>query len=236
MNADVDTYKRQAAERAAEQVESGMIVGLGTGSTAAYALRRLAERLAAGELTDILGVPTSERTREEAQRLGIPLTTLDEYPEVDLTIDGADEVDSNLDVIKGGGGALLREKVVAQASRRVIIVVDDSKLVEALGTRAAVPLEVVPFARGSELTFLRGLGAEVRLRAAEGGGGPFLTDQGNCILDVGFGPIDDPTALAALLDGRAGIVGHGLFIELATDVIVAGAGGIRERERWKTGL
>ena len=137
---DASTYKKQAAERAVDYIESGMVVGLGTGSTAIHAVRRIAELIAAGTLSDIVGVPTSEATAEEALKLGVTLTTLDEHPLVDLTIDGADEVDPNLDVIKGGGGALLREKIVAQASERFIIVVDESKLSPALGTNWAVPI------------------------------------------------------------------------------------------------
>jgi ribose 5-phosphate isomerase A len=224
---DSATFKKQAAERAVEHIESGMIVGLGTGSTAILVVRRIAELSAAGALIDILGIPTSEATAAEAQQLGVPLTTLDEHPAVDLTIDGADEVDPNLDVIKGGGGALLREKIVAQASEREIIVVDESKLSEVLGTKWAVPIEVIPFGLRTETEFLKELGAEVTQRRREGGE-LFLTDSGNNILDADFGPITDALELAWLLEERAAVVTHGLFLGLATDVIVAGAEGLWE--------
>jgi ribose 5-phosphate isomerase A len=172
-----------------------------------------------------------------ARSLGIPLTTLAEVPVIDLTIDGADEVDPHLNLIKGGGGALLREKIVAQASRREVIVVDAEKLSPALGTRWAVPVEVFPFAWRSQQEYLKGLGARVTLRREQGaagggtgGGAPFRTDEGNMILDCHFGPLPDPVALEALaarLDGRAGVAGHGLFLGLASEVFVAGTAGVR---------
>ena len=218
--------KQQAAERAVEFVKSGMVVGLGHGSTAFFAVRRIAQLLHEGQLQDILGVPCSLQVEEEAQRLGIPLTTLDEHPVVDLTIDGADEVDHSLNLIKGGGGALLREKMVAQASRREIIVVDESKLSPALGTRWPVPVEVIPFGWRSQAAYLESLGARPILRLSSDGA-PFTTDQNNLILDCHFGPISQPTQLAARLGERAGIVEHGLFLGLATDVIVASDEGIR---------
>jgi ribose 5-phosphate isomerase A len=166
----------------------------------------------------------------EARRLGIPLTTLEEHPVIDLTFDGADEVDPALNLIKGGGGALLREKIVAQASRREIIVVDESKLSPALGTHWALPVEVIPFGWGSQAAYLESIGARIRMRSDDSGV-PFKTDQGNYILDCAFGPIDDPVSLGARLDARTGIVGHGLFLGLATDVIVAGAAGIKHLKR-----
>ncbi|HSG82367.1 MAG TPA: ribose-5-phosphate isomerase RpiA, partial [Gemmatimonadota bacterium] len=234
MSEKAQAYKKQAAERAAAAVVSGMVVGLGTGSTAIIAVRRIAERLSAGELKDIVGIPTSEATAAEARRLGVPLTTLDEHPAVDLTIDGADEVDPNLDLIKGGGGALLREKIVAQASAREIIVVDESKLSPILGTRWAVPIEVIPFGLRTETEFLTALGAEVKLRQTKDGK-PFVTDNGNNILDANFGPIEDAQELAWLLEERAAIVTHGLFLDLATDVIVAGPDGVRDLQDAATG-
>jgi len=179
-----------------------------------------------GRIKGIVGVPCSKFIRAEAERLRIPLTNLEVHPEVDLTIDGADEVAPNLDLIKGGGGALLREKIVAQASKCEIIVADESKLSQKLGTRFAVPVEVVPFGWSPEMKFLTSLGAEVELRVGNDGRA-FETDQGNLILDAAFGPIEDPAALASQLDARAGIVGHGLFLGLATDVIVAGPQGLR---------
>lgn len=229
--ADANELRRLAGEHGALFVESGMTVGLGHGATALFALRKIAQRLEAGELRDIRGVPCSRQVEADASALGIPLTTLEEHPVLDLTIDGADEVDPALNLIKGGGGALLREKIVAQASRREIIVVDGAKLTAALGTRFRVPVEVVGFGRRCQQTFLEALGAKAFLRADEAGE-PFLTDEGNLIFDCDFGPIADPAALARRLDGRAGIVEHGMFIGLATDVIVADEeGGIRHLTR-----
>ena len=239
-----DDFKRQAAERAVEFVQPGIVVGLGVGSTASLALRRIAELLQEGQLRDILGVPCSVDTEGEARRLGIPLTTLEEHPVVDLTIDGADEVDPELNLIKGGGGALLREKIVAQASLREIIVVTEDKLSPTLGTRWPVPVEVLPFGWRSQALYLESLGARVVVRTTppahlprpgrgllKGEGGNFLTDQGNLILDCHFGPIARPDALAAQLEARAGVMGHGLFLDLATDVIVAGPDGVRHLQR-----
>lgn len=225
-----ERWKQAAAERATEWVRSGMVVGLGAGSTAMYAVKRLAARLASRELTDILGVPCSSAVAEMATELGISITTLEEHPVVDVTIDGADEVDPGLALIKGGGGALLFEKIVAQASRREIIVVDASKLSPALGTRRTLPVEVVPFGWGSQARFLESLGALARLRRGSDGK-PFRTDQRNLILDCELGPIGDPRALARVLADRAGIVEHGLFVDLATDLVVAGDDGIRHVTR-----
>ena len=227
---EVEELKRRAAEQAAALVESGMVVGLGFGSTAVFAVRRIAVRLAEGELQDILGIPTTRSVEAEASALGIPLTTLEAHPRIDLTLDGADEVDPRLDVIKGGGGALLREKIVAQASRRLIIVVDERKLSSRLGSRAALPVEVLPFGWSSQVAYLESLGAEVTRRSLPDGS-LFTTDQGNWILDCQFGPLQDPVALAAALQARAGILEHGLFLGLATEVMVAGAGGVRRLTR-----
>lgn len=218
--------KQQAAYAAVEQVESGMVLGLGSGSTALWALRRIGELYRAGTLRDIVGIPCSAWIGDEAVQQGIPLTTLNEHPQVNLTIDGADEVDPQLNLIKGGGGALLREKMVAQASAREIIVVDDSKLVDRLGTGFALPVEVVTFGWQAQQRFLESLGAAVTLRHKDGEAQ--LTDQGNYILDCDFGPIDDYDALATALAERSGIVEHGLFLGLASEVIVASADeGIR---------
>jgi ribose 5-phosphate isomerase A len=230
LNADIVQFKQQAGWYAVRFVESGMVVGLGHGSTAIFAVRRIARLLHEGRLRDIIGVPCSRQVEEDARRLGIPLTTLDEHPVIDLTIDGADEVDPDLNVIKGGGGALLREKIIAQASRREIIVVDESKLSPALGTHWPVPVEVAPFGWRSQAAFLDSLGAEVILRL-NSDGSPFDTDQGNLILDCHFGPISDPAQLAARLNERAGIVEHGLFLGSATDVVVAGVEGVRHLKR-----
>jgi len=229
MPTDPQTLKQQAADCAVDQIQSGMIVGLGTGSTAILAVRRLAERLQAGQLHTIQGVPTSLQTATEAQRLHIPLTTLEVHPVVDLTIDGADEVDPHLNVIKGGGGALLREKIVAQASRQLIIIVDESKLSSCLGTRWALPVEVIEFGWRSQALYLQALGATVTLRQQDGT--LFKTDQGNLIFDCNFGAIADAYALATQLNNRVGIVEHGLFLDMATDVIVAGVEGVRKLSR-----
>ncbi len=217
---------KQAAERAVGFIESGMVIGLGHGSTAMFAVRRIAELLRQGNFDGILGVPCSIEVERQARHLGIPLTTLEKHPAIDLTIDGADEVDPNLDLIKGGGGALLREKIVAQASSREIIVIDESKLSPTLGSRWAVPVEVVPFGWRTQALYLESLGAEVKLRQ-EARRKPFTTDQRNFILDCRFGPIPEPTELAAKLNARTGIVEHGLFLGLATDLVVAGPEGVR---------
>ncbi len=226
MASQTEDHKKAAAEAGAQLVESGMVVGLGHGSTALFAVRRLAELLGSGELNDIVGVPCSRFMEEEARRLGIPLTTLEHHPAVDMTIDGADEVDPDLNLIKGGGGALLREKIVAQASAREVIVVDEAKLAPALGTRWAVPVEVFEFGWRPTMEALTDLGAEVILRVTETGE-PFRTDHRNLILDANFGPIEDAESLAARLDALAAVAGHGLFLGIATDVIVAGPGGVR---------
>jgi ribose 5-phosphate isomerase A len=221
-----DDYKRLAAEEAVNEVESGMIVGLGTGSTATFAIVRLAKLMKSGELRDIVGIPSSVPTYDLASSLGIPLATFAEYDHIDLSIDGADEVDPELNLIKGGGGALLQEKILAQTSTKNIIVVDQSKLSERLGTIFPLPVEVVPFALHTEKRFLESLGAQVTLRENVISK-PFRTDHRNLILDAKFGPIEDPYKLAEMLDKRAGVVEHGLFLGLATEVIVAGNDGIR---------
>ncbi len=225
-----EKLKQEAAHHAVGFIKSGMVVGLGTGSTAAFAVMRIAERLKSRDLKDIVGIPTSIRTEKLARELEIPLCGLEAQPAIDVTIDGADEVDADLNLIKGGGGALLREKVVAQASRRNIIVVDESKLSLRLGTRWALPVEVIPFATKAEENFLKSLGASVTLRLGEQGQ-PYKTDQHNYILDANFGEMADPNRLAAKLNERAGIVEHGLFLGLAGDVIVAAQDEIRHLKR-----
>ena len=228
---DTSHYKREAAAWAVDAFfRPGMVVGLGTGSTAAFAVHRLAEARAEGRLTDVLGVPTSRETEALARGLGVPLTTLEEHPVLDVTVDGADEVAPDLSLIKGGGGALLREKIVAQASRRVVIVVDAGKLSPRLGTRWPLPVEVLPFGWRSQALFLESLGARVTPRRGADGA-PFHTDQGNLVLDCGFGPLHHPEELASRLDARAGVVGHGLFLSLTTDLVVAGPGGVEHRAR-----
>ena len=229
MSNDITRLKQQAAHHAVEFVESGMVIGLGEGSTAIWALRRIGELYRAGALRDIMGVPASRHIENEARQVGIPLTTLNDKQVIELTIDGADEVDPAFNLIKGGGGALLREKIIAQASRREIIVVDESKLSDQLGIKWAVPVEVVPFGWMSQRLYLESLGAAVTLRMKDGA--EYTTDQGNLILDCNFGAIEDAAALAERIKARAGIVEHGLFIGLATDVIVATAAGVRHLER-----
>ena len=232
MTKEVDQYtqyKQQAAEKAVEFVQSGMVVGLGTGSTAIFATRRIARLLKDGQLKNISGFATSKAVWKEAQKLGIPMMSEEMPNNLDLIIDGADEVDPDLNLIKGGGGALLREKIAAQASRRVIIVADDSKLSPKLGSLHAVPVEVISFGWRSQLRYLESLGAKVEARY-NADGSLFATDSGNMILDCNFGPIVNPAELASKLDTRAGIAEHGLFLGLATDLIVAGKDGIRHLE------
>jgi len=225
-----DELKKMAANHAVELIESDMVVGLGTGSTAYFAIKRIAEKLQTGELRNIQGIPSSERTEILARGLNIPLTDLDAHPVIDLTIDGADEVEPDLNVIKGGGGALLREKIIAQASRRNIIIVDESKWSPLLGTKWAVPIEVVPIARRTEQIYLESIGGSVTLRVDENNSA-FLTNQQNFILDTHFGQISDPGGLASRLNTRAGIIEHGLFLGLATDIIVAAGKDIRHLKR-----
>ena len=228
----VEQLKKAAADTAVSHIKSGMVVGLSTGSAAIWGVRRLAELLASGEIQDIVAIPTAVRTEEAARALGIPLTTLAEHPQIDITFDGADEVDPQLNLIKGGGGALLREKIVAQASLRNIIIVDDSKISPQLGTLFALPVEVIPFAWETQVTFLQNLGAAVSVRRTPDGE-KYITDQGNYILDCAFTPIVDCYQLNSQLNGRAGIVEHGLFLDLATDVIAAAPGAIRHLKREK---
>jgi ribose 5-phosphate isomerase A len=225
-----DGLKRAAAARAVALVQDGMRLGLGTGSTSARFVDLLGQRIRDG--LSIVAVPTSEATRAQAEQLGIPLTTLDDTPELDLTVDGADELDDRLRLIKGGGGALLREKIVAAASRRMVVIADGTKRVATLG-RFPLPIEVVPFGLGATRRALeracRGLGlpGDVRLRTTATGE-PFMTDGRHVILDAHLGRIPDPEALAASLDGIPGLVEHGLFIGLATGAILATEGGLIE--------
>jgi ribose 5-phosphate isomerase A len=225
---DIESLKREAAARALDDVRDGMKLGLGTGSTARHFVDLLGAKVRAG--LKIIGVPTSEATHAQASACGIPLATLDDIPHLDLTVDGADEVDPQLNLIKGGGGGLLREKIIAQASKREIIIVDETKLSPVLGTHRPVPVEVIPFGWKHQLVFLESLGAQVALRKGSDGT-PYYTDQKNLILDCSFGPIPDAANLADQLSRRAGIVEHGLFINLATDLIVAGSDGIRHLQK-----
>ena len=270
---DINRLKKLAAEKAVEEISSGMIVGLGSGSTVQFALERISEKLKNGELKNIQCIPSSTQTEKEAIRLGIPITTLNEvvkretgngnqksevrnqksasriqhpasrnqYPEssikyqvssiqkpeslcIDLTIDGADEVDEELNLIKGGGGALLREKILAQASKRLIIIIDETKLSKHLGTKWSVPIEVIPFAANVEQKYLESLGAKVS-RRKNTDGSDYITDENNFILDANFGEIKNAKELSVLLNQRAGIVEHGLFIGMTSELICAMSDG-----------
>lgn len=228
---DIRQMKIKAAEAALSHVEDGMRLGIGTGSTAEEFVRLLAERVAGG--LKVEGVPTSERTARLCVELGVPLKSLDELPELDLTIDGADELDGRLRLIKGGGGALLREKIVAAASRRMIVIADESKVVDMLGA-FPLPIEINPYGQVStriaieKLALSLGLSGELHLRAS--GDGVFTTDGGHYILDASFGRIPDAEALAEALNSIPGVVEHGLFINLATLAIIAGPAGARVLE------
>jgi ribose 5-phosphate isomerase A len=211
-----EAEKEAAGRNAAELVRDGDVVGLGTGSTAYFTVLALGERVKAG--LKIIGIPTSIQTADLARAVGIPLTTLDEHPEIDITIDGADEVDSKLNLIKGGGGALTREKVIATASKKMVVVADSSKVVNVLG-KFPLPVEVIAFARTVVEKKIVALGASPKLRTKPDGSF-FVTDNGNQILDCSFGKIEDPPALARILSEMPGIVEHGLFIGLAKLVIV----------------
>jgi ribose 5-phosphate isomerase A len=227
----VDALRRAAGEEAvARYVRDGMRLGLGTGSTAARMLEALAARIAAGTLRDIAGVPTSDATATACRRLGIPLTTLAETPRLDVVIDGADEIDPGLDLIKGLGGAHLREKVVACAAGLMVVVADEAKLVARLGERAPLPVEVVTFALPVSGRLLRERGWEPTLRLGAGGS-PFVTDEGNAILDCRRGDWSDPAGLAAGVDAVPGVVEHGFFLGIAGAAVVGTSAGVRVLER-----
>lgn len=230
---NTDAYKRAAAARAVEFVRPGMRLGLGTGSTAKYFVELIGERVREG--LDVVAVPTSEATLADAKRCGITLTTLDDTPQLDLTVDGADEIAPDLSLIKGGGGALLREKIVAAASGRMIVIADESKYVGALG-RFPLPIEVVPFGvaaiqRSVEAAIKRVQKAgSLAIRQAKSGH-PFVTDGGHWIIDAELGRIDDPAALAHALAAVPGVVEHGLFIGLADTAIIGGSAGVKIVEK-----
>jgi ribose 5-phosphate isomerase A len=218
--AGVDAQKDAAAARAVELVSDGMLVGLGTGSTAAHAVRRLGARVRAG--LKVRAVPTSEATRRLAEAEGIPLAGLDEVEALDLAIDGTDEADGELSLIKGGGGALLREKVVARLARKFVVIADASKLVEKLGA-FPLPVEVVPFAEGAVAREIGRMGTKSSVRKAPDGR-PFVTDNGNHVLDCPFRRLDAPDTVALLLDAIPGVVDHGLFLGM-TDLLILGEPG-----------
>lgn len=222
-----DEFKKQAAIAALDEIRSGMVVGLGTGSTATHFIRGLGEKLRAG--MKVVAIPTSEESRRLAEEVGIPLTSFKEQLDIDVTVDGADEVSPHLDLIKGLGGALVREKIVAHASKRVIIVVDDSKLVRQLGAKTVIPVEVITLAADRVIFQLRQLGGEAAVRKKNGR--PFISDNGNTILDWNHGLIEDPAALEKQLKGMTGVVDSGIFAGMASAVIVAASSGIRKIER-----
>src|SRR5579863_441719 len=222
-----DQEKQAAARASLRFMQDGNVVGLGTGSTAAYAVRFLAERVRAG--LKIRGIPTSKQTQELAASLGIPLTTLGQSPQIDVTIDGADEIDPQLNLIKGGGGALLREKIIASASRRFIVVGDSSKQVARLG-KFPLPVEVIPFAESLITKRISALGAQVALRGGTNST-PYVTDEGHHILDCTFGEILDPAALANQLKAIPGVVEHGLFIGMAEVALIGKDGEVVQVRR-----
>jgi ribose 5-phosphate isomerase A len=219
-----DNEKQAAARAAVELIEPGQIVGLGSGSTAEFAIRFLADRVRSG--LKITGIPTSQRTRHLAEQLGIPLTTLEDRPRIDIDIDGADEIDPRLNLIKGGGGAFLREKVIASVSRRFIVIADSAKEVRRLG-KFPLPVEVIPFAQSLVKPRIEALGAKVSLRTYAYGN-PYITDEGHHIFDCSFGEISDPPALADALRRIPGIVEHGLFIGMAELALIGKDGTVKQ--------
>lgn len=226
----VEELKKATGYKAVDDyVTSGMVVGLGTGSTAAFAVERLGQKLASGELTDIVAIPTSIRTKEQAESLSIPLVSLDTHPILDVAIDGADEVDPALNLVKGRGGALLREKMVEVQADKFIVIVDESKLVDGLGISGAMPVEVTPFCwefnlnRLLALDSVKGCTAKLRMEADK----PYVTDNDNYIVDLYFDtPIADPVQAGKDFDSLVGVVEHGLFLGMSTAVIIAGTDGV----------
>jgi ribose 5-phosphate isomerase A len=222
--------KKRAAEAAMKFVRSGMVLGLGTGSTANCFMQTLADALSSGHLRDIRGIPTSRQSEQHARNLGIPLTTLNEFPHPDLTVDGTDEIDPGMDLIKGMGGALLREKILAQNSKLVIIIADACKKVDVLGTRSPLPVEVVEFGHSAHVDAFRALGAAPTLRLGRGGE-PFVTDNGNYIYDLKFDVIRNPRQIEEVLLHRAGVVDCGLFLGIAHIALIADDKRVEERTR-----
>ena len=228
---DSDRRKREAAEKALEFVRPGMRLGLGTGSTARHFVELLSERVRQG--LDIIGVPTSAETERQAKSLGVPLATLEDHPELDLTVDGADEVDGDLALIKGGGGALLREKIVAAASKTMIVIADESKVVPVLG-RFPLPVEVVRFGMRATRRAIERCAPTGKCAVRQKDGHAFVTDEGHCIIDVAMRRIEHPGEIADCLSRLPGVVEHGLFIGMADLAIIAGVQGVRILERAST--
>ena len=216
----VKLMKQEVGRAAAAQVKSGSIVGLGTGSTTAFAIQFIGERLAAGEIKDVVGIPTSFQASVLAKKHGIPLTTLDEAPRIDIAIDGADEVDPKQNLIKGGGAAHTREKVVDGLAARFVVVVDSSKLVDKLGSTFALPVEVLPMAVTPVTRALEALGGKPELRMGVNKDGPVITDQGNMVLDVTMTGIDDPAELEKTINNIPGVLENGLFVGVADEVLI----------------
>ncbi len=229
MDNPIDDLKREAAETAVDTVQSGMVIGLGSGSTAYFAVMTIGMLLAEGHLKDIVGIPTSEETARLAHQQHIPLSTLDKHPVVDITIDGADEIDPNLNLIKGLGHSLLREKIVVSATKRFIVISDNRKLVDHLGTIAPVPVEVIQFAQRPVSDYLKALGARPVLRKQNGQAR--ITDEGNIILDCYFNKIDDPFQLATEIKKQPGVVEHGFFLNMANEAFVASPNGVHHLTR-----
>ncbi|GAP25058.1 ribose-5-phosphate isomerase RpiA [Gluconobacter japonicus] len=229
MSSDMEIHKRTAARQAADMVKSGMVVGLGTGSTATYMIERLGERITEG--LHIVGIPTSEDSARKAKKAGIPLTDFAAHRRLDIAIDGADEVQRGpLHLIKGLGGALLREKIVAQAAKKFVVIVDGSKPVDHLGERAPIPVEVISFGWECTAERLSACGAKGVKPRTDRDGNLFVSDNGNMILDCTFGPIEDPEELARQIDAIVGVVEHGMFLNMASEVLVATEQGV---ERWE---
>ncbi len=223
MSAEVNPstlMKQQVGKAASDRVQSGSIVGLGTGSTTAYAIQYIGERLKSGELKDIIGIPTSFQAEVLARQYGIPLTTLDVVDHIDIAIDGADEVDPQLNLIKGGGAAHTREKIVDCLADQFIVVVDSSKLVDKLGSIFAVPIEVLPLAYAPVMRAIEKLGAKPELRMGVKKAGPVITDQGNMVIDAKFDNIDDPAGLEKTLNNIPGVLENGLFVGVTNLVLV----------------
>lgn len=223
-------YKQQSARRALDFVQNGMVLGLGTGSTTTYFIDLLAENLRSGQLKNIVAVPTSQKTLKHAQSSGIPITSLSNHSQLDIAVDGADEVDGNLNLIKGLGLALLREKIVAVHAEQLIIIVDESKIVSRLGSKGPLPVELIEFEYAAQINWLNSLGCNAELWLKDGGS-PIVTDNGNYTALCSFkNGISDPYKLADILANRPGIVEHGLFLDITDKVIVAGSTGIQIME------
>ncbi|MBN1682548.1 ribose-5-phosphate isomerase RpiA [Candidatus Bathyarchaeota archaeon] len=219
--------KRRAAFRAVKHIENGMVIGLGSGSTALQAIKMIGELLDSGELYDIMGVPTSSQTMFESIKMKIPLTTLDEYPQLDLGLDGADQIDNKLNAIKGGGGALFREKIIAAACKEYILMADNTKITETLGIGQLLPIEVYPFAITPVIKAIEKLGSKVTIRVTNGKLGPVITDNGNYLIDADFGPIQDPWWLEQEIHSVPGVIETGLFLGYANLAYIGGKGSVK---------